>query len=155
MNAKEINKSNINNSANQKSVVSQIKTSILSPIKLDNYLNQKYLNLNISNEENNNTEKINQEPTNNKTTLSNSIDSFEENSNEVVGKILDTISKNSLSIFYDSESEFKNKIDSLNLKFYLETEKYLCNQNKKIKTQTSLFIFYLNKSIYTLKKYKD
>ena len=140
MNAKEINKSNINNSANQKSVVSQIKTSILSPIKLDNYLNQKYLNLNISNEENNNTEKINQEPTNNKTTLSNSIDSFEENSNEVVGKILDTISKNSLSIFYDSESEFKNKIDSLNLKFYLETEKYLCNQNKKIKTQTSLFI---------------
>ena len=140
MNGKEINKSNINNSANQKSVVSQIKTSILSPIKLDNYLNQKYLNLNISNEENNNTEKINQEPTNNKTTLSNSIDSFEENSNEVVGKILDTISKNSLSIFYDSESEFKNKIDSLNLKFYLETEKYLCNQNKKIKTQTSLFI---------------
>ena len=140
MNAKEINKNNINNSTNKKPVVTQIKTPISTPIKLDNYLNQKYLNLNISNEDNNNSEKINQEPTNNKTTLSNSIDSFEENSNEVVGKILDTISKNSLSIFYDSESEFKNKIDSLNLKFYLETEKYLCNQNKKVKTQTSLFI---------------
>ena len=140
MNAKEINKNYINTSTNKKPVVTQIKTPISTPIKLDNYLNQKYLNLNISNEDNNNSEKINQEPTNNKTTLSNSIDSFEENSNEVVGKILDTISKNSLSIFYDSESEFKNKIDSLNLKFYLETEKYLCNQNKKVKTQTSLFI---------------
>jgi hypothetical protein len=140
MNAKEINKNNINSSTNQKPVVTQIKALISTPIKPDNYFNQKFSNLNISNEDNNNTEKINQEPTNNKTTLSNSIDSFEENSNEVVGKILDTISKNSLSIFYDSESEFKNKIDSLNLKFYLETEKYLCNQNKKVKTQTSLFI---------------
>ena len=140
MNAKEINKNNINHSTNQKPVVTQIKTPISTPIKLDNYLNQKYSNLNISNEDNNNSEKINQDPINTKTTSSNSIDSFEENSNEVVGKILDTISKNSLSIFYDSESEFKNKIDSLNLKFYLETEKYLCNQNKKVKTQTSLFI---------------
>ena len=134
MNAKEINKNNINQSSNQKSVVSQIKTPISTPIKLDNYLKQKYSNLNITNEEKINSEKKN------KITLSNSLDSFEENSNEVVGKILDTISKNSLSIFYDSESEFKSKIDSLNLKFYLETEKYLCNQNKKIKTQTSLFI---------------
>ena len=140
MNAKEINKNNLNHSTNQKPVVTQIKTPISTPIKPDNYLNQKYSNLNISNEDNNNSEKINQDPINTKTTSSNSIDSFEENSNEVVGKILDTISKNSLSIFYDSESEFKNKIDSLNLKFYLETEKYLCNQNKKVKTQTSLFI---------------
>ena len=140
MNAKEINKNNINHSTYQKPIVTQIKTPISTPIKLDNYLNQKYSNLNISNEDNNNTEKINQDPINTKTASSNSIDSFKENSNEVVGKILDTISKNSLSIFYDSESEFKNKIDSLNLKFYLETEKYLCNQNKKVKTQTSLFI---------------
>ena len=71
---------------------------------------------------------------------SNSFDNNEENPNQVVSKILDNINKNSLSSFYDSDSEFKNKIDSLNLKFYLETEKYLCNQNKKIKTQTSLFI---------------
>ena len=140
MNAKEINKNNINHSTNQKPAVTQIKTLTSTPIKLDNYLKQKYSNLNISNEDNNNPEKKNQDPINNKAALSNSIDSFEENSNEVVGKILDTISKNSLSIFYDSESEFKNKIDSLNLKFYLETEKYLCNQNKKVKTQTSLFI---------------
>ena len=72
--------------------------------------------------------------------LSNSFDNIDENPNQVVSKILDNINKNSLSTFYDSDSEFKNKIDSLNLKFYLETEKYLCNQNKKIKTQTSLFI---------------
>ena len=74
------------------------------------------------------------------TSSSNSFDNIEENPNQVVSKILDNINKNSLSSFYDSDSEFKNKIDSLNLKFYLETEKYLCNQNKKIKTQTSLFI---------------
>ena len=72
--------------------------------------------------------------------LNDSFDKIDENPNQVVSKILDNINKNSLSTFYDSESEFKNKIDSLNLKFYLETEKYLCNQNKKIKTQTSLFI---------------
>ena len=133
MNAKEINKNNINHSTNQKPVFTQIKAPMSIPIKLDNYLNQKYSNQNISNEDNNNTEKINQDPINTKTALSNSIDCFEENSNEVVGKILDTISKNSLNIFYDSESEFKNKIDSFNLKFYLETEKYHCNQNKKVK----------------------
>ena len=74
------------------------------------------------------------------TSSSNSFDNIDENPNQVVSKILDNINKNSLSSFYDSDSEFKNKIDSLNLKFYLETEKYLCNQNKKIKTQTSLFI---------------
>ena len=110
MNAKEINKNNINHSTNQKPVVTQIKTPISTPIKPDNYLNQKYSNLNISNEDNNNSEKINQDPINTKTTSSNSIDSFEENSNEVVGKILDTISKNSLSIFYDSESEFNKHL---------------------------------------------
>ena len=76
----------------------------------------------------------------NNPSLSDSFDNIDENLNQVVSKILDNITKNSLSSFYDSESEFKNKIDSLNLKFYLETEKYLCNQNKKIKTQTSLFI---------------
>ena len=50
------------------------------------------------------------------------------------------MAKNSLNVFYDSNSDFKNKIDSLNLKFYLETEKYLTNQQKKINCQTSLFI---------------
>ena len=137
MNSREVNKNN------SKSFIAKIKTPTLTPIKFDNNSIQEITNLNISNKEYNNSTKINQDLSNynNKTTLTNSIDnSIEDNSNEVVERILDTISKNSLSIFYDSESEFKNKIDSLNLKFYLETEKYLSNQNKKSKTQTSLFI---------------
>ena len=65
----------------------------------------------------------------------------EESSNELLSKILDTINSNSLNIFYpDSNNEFKKKIDSLNLKFYLETEKYLSNKNRSEKCQTSLFI---------------
>ena len=48
--------------------------------------------------------------------LNDSFDKIDENPNQVVSKILDNINKNSLSTFYDSESEFKNKIDSLNLK---------------------------------------
>ena len=65
----------------------------------------------------------------------------EETSNELLSKILDTINSNSLNIFYpDSNSDFKKKIDSLNLKFYLETEKYLSNKNPSEKCQTSLFI---------------
>ena len=75
-----------------------------------------------------------------KLSLNNSSDSINENPNEVVSQILDTMAKNSLNVFYDSNSDFKNKIDSLNLKFYLETEKYLTNQQKKINCQTSLFI---------------
>ena len=137
MNPREVNTNN------SKSFIAKIKTPTLTPIKLDNNSIQEITNLNISNKEYNDSTKINQDLSNynNKTSLTYSIDnSTEENSNEVVARILDTISKNSLSIFYDSESEFKNKIDSLNLKFYLETEKYLSNQNKKAKTQTSLFI---------------
>jgi hypothetical protein len=65
----------------------------------------------------------------------------DETSNELLSKILDTINSNSLNIFYsDSNSDFKKKIDSLNLKFYLETEKYLSNKNRSEKCQTSLFI---------------
>ena len=61
--------------------------------------------------------------------------------NEVLSELLDNLNKNSLNIFYrDSSSNFKRKIDELNLKFYLETEKYLSNQNKQEKTQSSLFI---------------
>ncbi len=61
--------------------------------------------------------------------------------NEVLSELLDNLNKNSLNIFYrDSSSNFKRKIDELNLNFYLETEKYLSNQNKQEKTQSSLFI---------------
>ena len=139
MNGKQINKFNTNQSINSKYITNQIKSTSFTPtpIKFDNF--NKDNNLYI--EENINIKNIKDDlNNNNKTSLTNSLDSIDENSNEVVAKILDTINKNSLSIFYDSESEFKNKIDSLNLKFYLETEKYLCNQNKKVNTQTSLFI---------------
>ena len=65
----------------------------------------------------------------------------DQSPNELLSKILDTINKNSLNSFYpDSNSGFKKKIDSLNLEFYLETEKYLSNKNHSEKCQTSLFI---------------
>ena len=65
----------------------------------------------------------------------------DQSPNELLSRILDTINKNSLNSFYpDSNSEFKKKIDSLNLEFYLETEKYLSNKNHSEKCQTSLFI---------------
>ena len=68
-------------------------------------------------------------------------ESKEEISHELLSKILDTINSNSLNIFYpDSNNDFKKQIDSLNLKFYLETERYLTNKNKSEKCQTTLFI---------------
>ena len=77
-----------------------------------------------------------------KKTISNETYEFkEETSNELLSHILDNINSNSLNIFYpDSNCEFKKKIDSLNLKFYLETEKYLSNKNKSQRCQISLFI---------------
>ena len=110
---------------------------------LNPLFNQSKINTNKSYPENTKINLLKENiSTNNiyNTSSSNSFDNIDENPNQVVSKILDNINKNSLSSFYDSDSVFKNKIDSLNLKFYLETEKYLCNQNKKIKTQTSLFI---------------
>ena len=58
---------------------------------------------------------------------------------------IDDMKQNILDLYYDKNSEFKNKIDSLNLQFYLETEKYL-NYNKtndivhSQKLQANLFI---------------
>ena len=59
---------------------------------------------------------------------------------------IDDMKQNILDLYYDKNSEFKNKIDSLNLQFYLETEKYL-NYNKSNediirsqKLQANLFI---------------
>ena len=55
------------------------------------------------------------------------------------------IKQNVLDIYYDKKSDFKNKIDGLNLQFYLETEKYLnCNNKNDFirsqKLQANLFI---------------
>jgi hypothetical protein len=47
-------------------------------------------------------------------------------SNESLSNIIDIISNNNLNLFYQDDSyNFKRNIDSLNLKFYLETEKML------------------------------
>ena len=47
-------------------------------------------------------------------------------SNESLSNIIDIISNNNLNLFYqDDSNNFKHNIDSLNLKFYLETEKIL------------------------------
>ena len=104
--------------------------------------NQQKITSNKSHNDNNKINSFKDKMNNNlyNQALNDSFDKIDENPNQVVSKILDNINSNSLSSFYDSESEFKNKIDSLNLKFYLETEKYLSNKNRSEKCQTSLFI---------------
>lgn len=58
-----------------------------------------------------------------------------------LANLVDNVNNNNLHIFYPKEdSLFKKKIDKLNLKFYLETEKYLSNQHNEGKCQDSLFI---------------
>ena len=60
-------------------------------------------------------------------------------------KTIDDMKQNVLDYYYDKNSAFKQKIDKLNLKFYLETEKYLNNNkkndsNRNQKLQANLFI---------------
>ena len=60
-------------------------------------------------------------------------------------KTIDDMKQNVLDYYYDKNSVFKQKIDNLNLKFYLETEKYLNNfkkndHNRNQKLQANLFI---------------
>ena len=120
---------------------------------LKSFLNQLKMNENKF-RENNRLNLIKANACNNqyKLTSSDSFENLDENAPQVVSKILDNINKNSLSAFYEPDSEFKNKIDSLNLKFYLETEKYLSNQKQKIKTQTSLFIILFKQIIIYIKE---
>ena len=64
-----------------------------------------------------------------------------KNELKLFSKILDKINTKSLNVFYpDSNNELIKKIDSLNLEFYLETEKFLSNKHHSINCQTSLFI---------------
>ena len=120
---------------------------------LKSFLNQLKMNENKF-RENNILNLIKANACNNqyKLTSSDSFENLDENAPQVVSKILDNINKNSLSAFYEPDSEFKNKIDTLNLKFYLETEKYLSNQKQKIKTQTSLFIILFKQIIIYIKE---
>ena len=120
---------------------------------LKSFLNQLKMNENKF-RENNRLNFIKANACNNqyKLTSNDSFENLDENAPQVVSKILDNINKNSLSAFYEPDSEFKNKIDTLNLKFYLETEKYLSNQKQKIKTQTSLFIILFKQIIIYIKE---
>ena len=56
--------------------------------------------------------------------------------------LLDNLCKNTLDQYYQNstESEFKTKFDKLNLKFYLETEKYLNDKCNQSHCQTNLFV---------------
>ena len=49
--------------------------------------------------------------------------------NNSFGNAIDDMKQHILDLYYDNNSSFKNRIDNLNLQFYLETEKYL-NYNK-------------------------
>ena len=65
--------------------------------------------------------------------------SFTENSYETINiaKLIDSISSKHLE---SDNNEFKKQIDDLNLKYYLETEKYLSSKVKDEKCQNSLFV---------------
>ena len=73
----------------------------------------------------------------------NNVDEKIEENNLI--KTIDEMKQNTLDLYYDKNSTFKKKIDNLNLKFYLETEKYL-NNNKindrfsNQKLQANLFV---------------
>lgn len=75
--------------------------------------------------------------------LDHSSRSFNEKSNEIykITELLDNICQKSLNNYYKySNSSFAKQIDELNLKFYLETEKYLSEQVKDQMCQSSLFV---------------
>ena len=78
--------------------------------------------------------------------------SFTEKSNEIykITELLDNICQKSLNNCHKySNSSFVKQIDELNLKFYLETEKYLSEQVKDQKCQSSLFVILFKQiSIY-------
>ena len=68
-------------------------------------------------------------------------------SNESLSNIIDIISNNNLNLFYqDDSTNFKRNIDSLNLKFYLETEKMLsANMNN---SSNLFFILFKQMTLY-------
>ena len=58
-----------------------------------------------------------------------------------LSNIIDNINTNNLSYFYPKdESLFKRRVDKLNYKFYIETEKYLTNKNDMERCQDQLFM---------------
>ena len=70
-------------------------------------------------------------------------DKKESQTQNAICNIIDVINDNNLNVYYqDNSSNFKHNIDQLNLKFYLETEKILSqNNNLDIKEcQNKLFL---------------
>lgn len=58
-----------------------------------------------------------------------------------LSNLVDNVNNNILHVFYPKgNSIFKEKIDKLNLKFYLETEKYLSDPKSEKKCQETLFL---------------
>ena len=78
--------------------------------------------------------------------INNNGDELEEKDEEInFAKTIDEMNQSILDLYYDKNSSFKKKIDDLNLKFYLETEKYLNNckindHTRNQKLQANLFI---------------
>ena len=69
-------------------------------------------------------------------------------SNESLSNIIDIINNNNLNLFYqdDDSNNFKRNIDSLNLKFYLETEKILSSNT--INSENLFFILFKQITLY-------
>ena len=89
-------------------------------------------------------ELVNNKEKNNKTiNVLSENDKKEIQTQNAICNIIDVINDNNLNVYYqDNSSNFKHNIDQLNLKFYLETEKILSqNNNLDIKEcQNKLFL---------------
>jgi hypothetical protein len=65
--------------------------------------------------------------------------------------IIDVINDNNLNVYYqDNSSNFKHNIDQLNLKFYLETEKILSQNNNLDIKECQNKLFFIKKYIINL-----
>ena len=101
---------------------------------------------NINNISNNNTKNKNGMEDKNNDKENKNTNIAEEKSDEFnFGKTIEEMNQSILDLYYDKSSSFKKKIDELNLKFYLETEKYLNNNKindyaRNQKLQANLFI---------------
>lgn len=68
-------------------------------------------------------------------------DKLKKHQNNRLASLIDKMQINNLEEFYNKEnSAFMNKIDKLNLQFYLETENYLNYKHDREKSQNKLFI---------------
>ena len=71
------------------------------------------------------------------------------NSQESLSNIIDAINNNNLNLFYQDNSNFKRNIDSLNIKFYLETEKILTTN---VQNSNNLFLILFKQIILYIRE---